>query len=205
MACQVSILGPRGYEPRTLPLRHMPTDITISKIFIYLNKIYQEYFEHLVYRTYGTEYFYGSLYQTILQQYEFFAIDLRSSLDSRTTAVCCCLLELWRYTGYRLEKSNLWYDTTPTSSLYLLLFLFWGHNTLGTTVLRSDVPQDHRYKILRSSMYGLREKSRCLRVVYENDVTNVVYFQPGITCTTQQYPTVFVYPADVTDFQPGGG
>ena len=24
MACQVSILGPRGYEPRTLPLRHMP-------------------------------------------------------------------------------------------------------------------------------------------------------------------------------------
>ena len=25
MARQVSILGPRGYEPRTLPLRHVPS------------------------------------------------------------------------------------------------------------------------------------------------------------------------------------
>ena len=26
MACQVSMLGPLAYEPRTLPLRHMPTN-----------------------------------------------------------------------------------------------------------------------------------------------------------------------------------
>ena len=38
MACQVSILGPRGYEPRTLPLRHMPICTTLVEICFLLNK-----------------------------------------------------------------------------------------------------------------------------------------------------------------------